>query len=655
MVGRGCIAEDYTAIPIRASGTDATAYVYGAATLGNINSRISFDENTVMSIRSFGGNSTTNGNNALANSYAIGAYGNVSFKGSTGIFAQAVAGTGNALISESCAYVAYTDDSDFKLFINSADDNGYVTDAQVRLVGDIANYGGEIKITAENSGSYINGTIIQAPLAKTFIKLDKGAQWNLAANTYSGEKDGLKPIITLTDAGYAPAIANSIDVYSLTLGNNVRIDLTSDNAMRTYNSATEQNYRTLVSTANQFNITGSNNTFILNSDISNNIADKIVIDSSAPGTNYIKVNYDPAVFTNTPVKNFVKTLVVEAKSSVSPNKFQASFTGVTSEYGVYSWTSTVLQDGLNWYITSLNLGPSSKVRTAADSSRVVNTMAFVDTENLTKRLGDVRSAVKSGLDASGLWTRYNNGKLQNGGGYKTELSYNQCTLGYDRSLNISSGKIYRGLSISHTDANTTYAAGSGKNNSTMLSLYQTWLGNKGHYYDLVLKTGRLSGEYGVYSLLGEYDKANFSTWATTVSGEYGYSKQLKAGLFLEPQAQVTLGRINGYNYTTSSMLNINADSNNLVLLRLGFNLKQTFNNGSIYLRANYFHNFIGSGGVQAEALHYTRADQLTNWFEIGIGGTWQVGKNCSLYLEADKYLLDLKSSVNIIAGARWTF
>lgn len=657
MTGKGGTAQDYTNMADTAIGTSAAASVYGAATTGSISSRITFADNTNINVRAIGGTATSNGSNVSAYAFAAGAYGNITFKGSTSISTATTAGTNNGLLSERYGYAAYTADPAHQLYINRADSstgNNYLPDALVKLSGDIVNYGGEIRITAENPGSYIHGTVIQDPGAKVYLDLDKQAQWNLTANTYSSQAEGLKPVITLTDAGYSPAIANSIDIYSLNVGSGVQIDLTSDNTMRTYNSNTDNSYRTLVSTAGNFNITGSGNYFILNTDLSKNIADKITIDSSAPGTNYIKVNYDPYINNNIPVNTPIKTLVVEAKPGALASSLQAQFKGTLSEAGAYSWTPIVLQDGLNWYITGISLKASTRLMTAADTARIVDYILTNNTEDLTKRLGDIRVGSSAGKDLSGIWARYDHGSEQNGSGRKAELNYNRFTVGYDRARTTNSGKIYNGISISQLSGSTTYQSGSGKNSSTMLGLYHTWLGNKGHYYDIILKTGRISGNYGLLDSLDRYYTADMATWGTTLSGEYGYRKQLKSGLYIEPQVQLILGHTSAYNSTTSTGMNIQTDSSNIATARIGFNIGKQYKDGSIYLRANYYHNMAGNSGVAADGLKYYRADQTRNWYELGIGSTWQTGNNSNIYIEASKYLGDIKSSLNIQIGARWS-
>jgi outer membrane autotransporter protein len=97
-----------------------------------------------------------------------------------------------------------------------------------------------------------------------------------------------------------------------------------------------------------------------------------------------------------------------------------------------------------------------------------------------------------------------------------------------------------------------------------------------------------------------------------------------------------------------------ADATNLALVRLGVALGKKFNHGTLYAKANYFHDF-GSGiNVTADDVKYTR-DAAKNWGEFAIGGDIKAGKNCNIYGEVTKYVGQLKSPIGVNIGARWSF
>lgn len=63
-------------------------------------------------------------------------------------------------------------------------------------------------------------------------------------------------------------------------------------------------------------------------------------------------------------------------------------------------------------------------------------------------------------------------------------------MGYDKA----GGDWHYGAAISRNSGKTTYGDATAKNRSLALTLYGTWLGDKGHYADIVLKEGRLSND-----------------------------------------------------------------------------------------------------------------------------------------------------------------
>lgn len=75
-------------------------------------------------------------------------------------------------------------------------------------------------------------------------------------------------------------------------------------------------------------------------------------------------------------------------------------------------------------------------------------------------------------------------------------------------------------------------------------LYGTWLGDAGHYADIVLKQGRLSNDFDVYTSAG-HTSGDYDAWGTSLSGEYGKKILLENDWYVTPQAQLTLMRIGG--------------------------------------------------------------------------------------------------------------
>ena len=74
---------------------------------------------------------------------------------------------------------------------------------------------------------------------------------------------------------------------------------------------------------------------------------------------------------------------------------------------------------------------------------------------------------------------------------------------------------------------------------------------------------------------GDYpDKASYKQHAYSLSVEYGKRFDFEAGFFVEPQAQFTLGRLAGIDYTTDRGVNGRIDGMNSAIGRIGFVMGQ---------------------------------------------------------------------------------
>jgi outer membrane autotransporter protein len=145
-------------------------------------------------------------------------------------------------------------------------------------------------------------------------------------------------------------------------------------------------------------------------------------------------------------------------------------------------------------------------------------------------------------------------------------------LGYDKDYQGETGTFYRGAALSYAKGTGDYESATGDLKEGTLSLYQTWLGKDGRYYDLILKGGKLMSSYDLYDTANP-SSADYHTWAYSLSGEVGKRFKKADGFYLEPQAEFTLGRINGADYTTSTGMDVSTSAQNTALLRLGLSLR----------------------------------------------------------------------------------
>lgn len=267
---------------------------------------------------------------------------------------------------------------------------------------------------------------------------------------------------------------------------------------------------------------------------------------------------------------------------------------------------------------------------------------------LGKRLGDLRQ----GDGDQGFWVRLNRGE------FKYDNAKNQNNffqLGYDKA----SGDWHYGAAISRNSGKTNYGDATAKNRSLALTLYGTWLGDKGHYADIVLKEGRLSNDYDIYAPIG-FTHGHYKTWGSSISAEYGREIAMGDKAYFTPQAQLSWLRIAGKDYTTANGISISQDSQSSTIGRLGFELGSKLGDkGNVYARASVLHDFGGSADTRLSynGVSTTYSNDLGDtWYEAGIGFNLKTKDNSYLYADVSKaFGGDYKTPWQWNVGMRWTF
>jgi outer membrane autotransporter protein len=519
-----------------------------------------------------------------------------------------------------------------------------------------------INLTLDNNASYLQGNVISSvpssasgismPPGTVNLVVANGATWRPVYDNRYGDfsetkemtgsnSDGTTYTYTATST-YAPNYTvkdNSID--TLTLKDGGIVDLTWDNPTRS------SEFRTL----SIGNLTGNDGVFKLNADLRNNKADSISIGPDSTSTQaYIDVAYDPALA----IRTLTAGQTITGKANVvSASPTSMTFTGKLDSYNLYTYTPTLVNNGDGtWDLTALTIDSaktSGHVTSGAQDRIALNSLWYDEANNLAKRMGDLRGSEPA---EAGIWARYNHSKLEQA---NTKLMANLFQVGYDKDSATQTGTIYRGLAVSHATGNADYDLGSGDVKETTLSLYQTGVKDDGRYYDIIAKVGKYQDDYDL-TKTANVSHADYDTWAYSISGEYGKRYELGRGLYVEPQAEFILGRLNGTDYTTSTGMKVDLDAQNRAIARIGTAFGKTFTSGSLYGRLSYYHDF-GSGisltaTDDGHSLTYGR-DLAKNWGELTLGGTMTAGKDTQIYGELTKYIGQLTSNIQFNIGARW--
>ena len=141
---------------------------------------------------------------------------------------------------------------------------------------------------------------------------------------------------------------------------------------------------------------------------------------------------------------------------------------------------------------------------------------------LDKRMGDVHYLNKND---DGIWFRLRHDRIEKDLGYTVDG--NMYELGYDKLFLRDDGQERLGLAFDYMKGSTSYddIAGKGNNSRKGIWLYDTWIGDDGHYSDYILKWGHLENDFEVFDteklnlIKGNYDNDVYSA-----SAEYGYMK-----------------------------------------------------------------------------------------------------------------------------------
>ena len=300
-----------------------------------------------------------------------------------------------------------------------------------------------------------------------------------------------------------------------------------------------------------------------------------------------------------------------------------------------------------------NITGGNRVTKTMDAMKHIAETAIVawrqEDSTLSQRLGDLRESD----GGQGIWVRMSRGEFNYDSQYENQ--YNFFQLGYDWAR----GNWHYGAAVSHNDGETTYAQGMGENRSTSLSLYGTWLGRNGHYADIVLKQGRLSNDFDIYTEAG-HTHGDYDMWGTSLSGEYGRKIDLKDGWYVTPQAQMTLMRIGGEDFTTNNGIHVRQDSLESAVGRVGFEVGKAFDKkGSIYAKASLLHDFAGSADtyLSLKGLSNSYSQDIGDtWWEAGLGFNYKVNDSSYLYADVVKtFGGDVETPWQWNVGMRWAF
>ena len=336
----------------------------------------------------------------------------------------------------------------------------------------------------------------------------------------------------------------------------------------------------------------------------------------------------------------------EATDSSDTTEDMGTNTGMNGE---------VLSDTTNFKLIDVKSTELSNAgKTIIDMSKV-NYSNAIYMDRLNKRMGEARY-----IDGDeGLWVRIRHDRIGKSDAFRSKNT--MMELGYDKRVDDrEDGEHRRGFAIDYMRGTTDYhnVAGDGDVRRGGVWFYDTWLGNKGHYSDYVLKFGRLSNDFDIYSELGEKITGDYSNFVYSASAEYGRKKDIGKDWYFEPQVQLQYAHVTDADYTTSQGTSVELDAIDSLIGRVGFRLgKDMGENNTFYIKADVLHEFLGDQDISAfddtGRLDTTYENEGT-WYDVGLGFSHQFSKGTYMFLDVEKtFGNDNEDTYQFNVGMNW--
>ena len=252
-----------------------------------------------------------------------------------------------------------------------------------------------------------------------------------------------------------------------------------------------------------------------------------------------------------------------------------------------------------------------------------------DMNDLTKRMGELRTSP----EGIGTWARIYGSEQEHSGATAKNHS---VQIGLDAGI----GAGWKtGVAFTYTDGSTELTNGDADNKSWGLGVYGSWMAENGAFVDLIGKYSRMSTDYQISGM-----DAGFDNNALSVSAEFGWHLKLSEVGFVEPQLEVTCGRIFGDDYTAANGVRVEQDDFDSLIGRAGVRAGFYFpeKRGVVYARGSVLHDFQGETGARASLVSdssvYERLedDLGGTWYELGIGGNFNLTDRTYTYVDLEK-------------------
>ena len=477
----------------------------------------------------------------------------------------------------------------------------------VYLTGSIrADNAGLVNVQLNNAASYYKGATTEVNKGQVELRLQNGALWDVTDNSSLSKLD---------------------------FGSDAVVDLRQQAGGQKLSTAA---------------LTGSGGTFVLGVDLSKGEADQLQIGDSMENTvGHYNLKVEEINFKT---GDDLHLVLVEDASGKHTFTAQDLYKG-----GIFNYKSEISNEGgSKWYLESIKREVTQDAASVLQTANSLYSGWMLGSDNLEGRLGELRQ-----IDTEhGLWARINRGKMR---GEAFKNNYQTYQIGYDAAFKDGAGSSVNdwigGVAFEYAKGSIGYGIGSGENKTAAVLLYGTRHSQAGDKVDIVLKHGQIKSEFDTFGFAA--DSGNYKNRASLFSVEYGKRLQRPDGSYLEPQAQLTLGHINGDSYVTDMGIDVATAGINSAVGRLGLELGKKYSSGSAWVKVSALHEFDGKTetSLHIDDENFTEWQNYSGtWCELALGGNVNLSKDNELYFDvARSFGGDFQKQWQLNAGLRWSF
>ncbi len=526
------------------------------------------------------------------------------------------------------------------------------------VTGNLTSKGSGSTLTATVSGTTVgdasaadsgNLTLTTGSLTGDLTTSDNGALAAAVSHTFTGK--------TTDDA----------DTMTLTLNSGATWNLTDSSTVKTLN-AEGANINlmdgTLGETLTAGSFAGDGATLYLDADGTTNMGnDHVYITGSHTGTTDLHLESTSNTWSGA-LGTVLVSVGNEEGSFVSYNETEAALYYYNLELAS---TSDNVTDGYStdWYLKGFTKAPTNDEGHHTTVGRNLGGITGgnyllwrSDMDTLFRRMGEADGSLTDNTD-DGIWARAKGTKFSRSDDFLVDAKYNEYEVGYDWLDDKTDTKEHvTGIGFAYLDGDATYVTGTGDLEGYSLGLYDTQVWKNGQYLDLTFKASHYSNDFQ-YTALGKTIDGKVDSTGLTAGAEYGYKMKNQKGWFVEPQAQFVLGYFRNHDFTDSNGIHVDGETVRTALGRIGARIGYESPKASVYVKANWYHDFGGNHdltlSVDTDTLH-TGMDYGDTWFTYGLGAAYKINDTTQFYADLERgdgssYDEDWSWDV----GLRWNF